>query len=323
MKIVSASRSGIVFCCSILSFSVYAQDYQAYHKDINHAEHLFVHGKIDSALWYYDRAFAAYDFVFAKDAFIAAQVCWKNKNDTEKTGQYLMKGAANGLHTSCLSTAPALYSYLSTQDYLLLEAGLKKARLHFLQHTDTALAREWDMRFKEEQDAKNYNADRNAFSQYKEQVVRNVASIVSLWQKRRIYPGDRVTGLSNDCETMGNTDAFYSLAHYDCMSTLLDSLLWPAVRGGFLHPRDYATLWEFERLRTKGIDAAKYTNPACRSQVRSLCKFNLNWFRDKDPYSIKEVEANRREFWLCEEQTDKAIELLEQREGYKLRFNYR
>ncbi|HTN17905.1 MAG TPA: hypothetical protein VL092_09510, partial [Chitinophagaceae bacterium] len=49
---------------------VSAQDYEAYHNYVNTAEKLLVNGKTDSALWYYDQAFAAYDFVFAKDAFI-------------------------------------------------------------------------------------------------------------------------------------------------------------------------------------------------------------------------------------------------------------
>jgi hypothetical protein len=323
IQILSTARVAFLLLL-LLAQTAAAQDYEAYHRDINHAEKCFVTGKIDSALWYYDQAFAAYNFIFAKDAFIAAQICWKNKTDSQKTGQYLMKGAENGLQTSCLTQSIAILSYLNTPEYLLLEPELKKARLRFNRGIDTSLRKEWQMRFDAEQAAKNLpRSNRNNFLRYKEQVERNVASIISLWQKRHIYPGDQITGLLNDCETMSNTNAFYSLAHYDCMATTLDSMLWPAVRLGFLHPRDYAALWQFERLRTESISPSMYTNPACKTCIRSLCKFNLAWFKEKNRISLKEVERNREEFWLCEEQTDQALQLLEQSEGYKLRFGYR
>jgi len=301
----------------------FAADYKAYHAAVNNAERCLVTRQADSAMWYYDRAFAQYDFVFARDALIAAQIAWKN-GKAQKTSNYLIKGAASGLRAECLGTAPILKSFLSSALYQNLRPQLISANSKFISRTDTLLAREWARRFAMEQAAKNRGVvDGSGFEAYRLVVVDNVQAIERLWQQKKVYPGDQRIGPGANCGELGNMHAFYTLAHYDCMATEHANLLWEAVRTGQLHPCDLAALYEFERLRLESVPAGKYTNSRCKADKRKIMKFNLTWFHETDKASLEEARRNRILYWLCDESVDRAKKELEHKEGYKLNFGYR
>ena len=76
------------------------KDYISYHKNINKAEVLFfMERKTDSALFYYEKVFKDYDFIFVKDLVNAAQIAVYSKKPYRK---YIEQGFEQGLKLSHL-----------------------------------------------------------------------------------------------------------------------------------------------------------------------------------------------------------------------------
>src|SRR6188472_4413618 len=90
----------------IVSFKSFSQktNYIDYHITINKAEELFfLEQKTDSALFYYDKAFKEYDFIFVKDLVNAAQIAIFSNKPYQK---YLERGFYYGLKPSHLDNFP-------------------------------------------------------------------------------------------------------------------------------------------------------------------------------------------------------------------------
>ncbi len=308
---------GAFQCFLLVPSDAFAQHYGKYHKAVNNAEQQMVIGHKDSALHWYRMAFRDYDFIFAKDAVNAAQIALRTPRP-ERADSFLLKGAASGLRLKFLANIPRLAEYVSVPGKEALRQRMTELSGRFTARSDQALTREWKERYREEQTAKNAYHTRQEFLVYREIVQRNVAAVVKLWKTRHVLPGDRVLGLRNDGDEIEQTWAFYSLAHYDCVASTLEDMLWEAVESGMLHPREFAALWAFERLRSPG-DSTRKTNPGCTAVMK---KFNSAWFSDTDSATLAEVKRNRAKYWLCSHETDLGLSTLARTEGYKFRYSY-
>lgn len=119
---------------SICVFSQEKKDYTHYHKEINKAEVFFLkENNVDSCLYYYDKTFEAFDFIFVKDAMNAAQIAYFSKKDYKK---YLIKGFDYGLKLDHLRWIklfePDLKKLLVDKDLLKEHASRKKNYLEKL-----------------------------------------------------------------------------------------------------------------------------------------------------------------------------------------------
>ena len=91
----------LLFCVNCAS----AQDYTLYHRLVNNAERLFfLNRDVESALRCYDSAFAAFDFVFVKDCYMAAQIAYSQTD--KRYVAYMRKGFAHGLQPWHMKMAP-------------------------------------------------------------------------------------------------------------------------------------------------------------------------------------------------------------------------
>jgi hypothetical protein len=87
----------LIIILSLLSNPIKSEDidYSSYHKDINKAEKIFfIYQDFDSSLFYYDKAFLQFDFIFVKDLVNAAQIAFYAKKPYR---DYLIKGFEFGL----------------------------------------------------------------------------------------------------------------------------------------------------------------------------------------------------------------------------------
>ncbi|MCW3123337.1 MAG: hypothetical protein JWQ38_2829 [Flavipsychrobacter sp.] len=103
----------VLFMLYIPITDVIAQeDYRVYHALVNNAERYFFNeGKVDSALLYYDDAFAKFDFAFASDCFMATQIA-VFKND-KRSRNYIIKSYKNGITPHCWNYSPVLKSLIN------------------------------------------------------------------------------------------------------------------------------------------------------------------------------------------------------------------
>ena len=307
----------LVFAFQFITLPCFSQkqrDYLTYHRYINRAEVCLTENKIDSSIAYYDRAFQEFDFAFVKDAYIAAQVAYK-ASDWARLKQYLAKGARYGLTVDCLDESPILVKIKSLYSYKGIADTMQACNRLF--RRNDSLAAEWKERFEKEQRTKNIS-----FDQYKQVVLDNVARIKTLLQTTG-FPGERMLGISGNCTELGNYHAFYTLAHYDFAATEFFDKLWKAVKQGELHPRDFATLCEFESLRMRSVPPAyKIFSPSFKQTPKQLL-FNHAWLKDTTASAIAKAAINRAKYSLCSEQTDRKKRLLEMTEGYRFTFNYK
>lgn len=112
------------FCCHS---QVYGQDYRTYYKIVDSAEkYAFLEASPVLAIQLYDSAFKKFDFVFAKDCFIASQFAYIYNN--KKYEYFLRRGFENGLSISHLKTSKVFRNlvrdttlfYRSFPDYKML-----------------------------------------------------------------------------------------------------------------------------------------------------------------------------------------------------------
>ncbi len=90
------------------------QSYDAYHQLILAAEEFyFLQNNVDSSLFYYDRCFKSFDFIFARDAVNAFQIAYKEGRPID---EFLITAMESGVTPYVLASIPALTDF--TKDSL-------------------------------------------------------------------------------------------------------------------------------------------------------------------------------------------------------------
>jgi hypothetical protein len=316
-------------------FRAAAGDYLNYHRYINLAEYHLVHNQADSVFYYYDKAFGEFDFIFAKDALIAAQFAWKQVN-REKTTAYLLKGARSGLRSKCLDVCPVMKSYTEARFYLPVYDSMRAANQRFEASLDDALRTEWASRFDEQMMTRAEGETGDFMSS----VQRNIVRLKEFVSKGK-FPGEIHTGLADDCSIIGSQNVFYVLVNYDCIITEMHEALWAAVKKGELHPREFASLWEWEFVRsakkwsiankkvfrTAGHQLALVCfkdnpylviNRNCKKEDQQFRHFNL--LLDLENIPSEELNKARAQYYITAIEVDEKKAQLEVTEGYRLFF---
>ncbi len=175
--------------CPFLSFG---QDYRIYHQLINNAERCyFLQGNTDSAFFYYDKAFAAYSFVFARDCYLAAQIACYHKN--EKCTPYLRKCFEMGIDRQQLLLSPVLAPV--AKDSTAFRKRFKEygaLRKKYLARIDAALLADMiRLTCKDQTDKRMPVAD---YAPRLLQTTNHLAGVM----RRYGYPGEKLIGLSQN-----------------------------------------------------------------------------------------------------------------------------
>jgi hypothetical protein len=326
-----------IFVCLFLisSGKLQAQDYLLYHQYINLAESHLVNHNSDSTFYYYDKTFKEFDYVFVKDALIAAEFAWKERNK-EKTIEYLIKGATNGLRSGSIYECPILERFTNQQIYNEVYDQMKAANNEHRGRINMAMRNDWKERSGQPSIAFNTGETGDFITSVQE----NVKEIMRLLAQRK-FPGERSIGISENDKLVGDQSGFYSLANYDCVITELGDSLWKQVKYGQLHPREFARLWEWQYVKSAhninlviGEVAKEWaaqnvvlygrrneyviTNRNCDELKQKNKKFGMLVPADKSEEEL--INKNRKEYYITSLAIDEKKKQLEASEGYRFFF---
>ncbi len=282
-------------------------DYNEYHKLINEAEvHYFINNNIDSALFYYDIAFSAYDKVFARDCMIAIQIAVKHKKNADA---YIIKGFRNGITEHHILSIPFLRDNIRVKELTKLlfvysrKKYLKRINVDYL---------DWLMNFAIQDQCMKVK-DNDIY--YKWLLVKYDS--LKLKIKDWGFPGDFNIGLgqadifkelgvnrkslNERLDTVLCRDLSYFknnkydetlcapfinvlIYHYACGYMYFEKEIKRAIKNGNLHPRDAAAMHDFMfYLHSQGFKyCAKYG------------RFYLNEFYGVSVYGMEEATKRGR-----------------------------
>lgn len=237
------------------------KDYRVYHTQINKAEYLFFcEQKTDSALYYYDKTFSEFDFIFVKDIVNAMQIAKFSKKDYKN---YLHLGFKFGLKVQHLNRYP-----LFKDDYtkLLVDKELQKSyqvnRKIYLEKIDYKYL-DWiykiGLKDQIDKNGKDY-----------ERVIRKTVASLKDSISMKGFPGEQLIGIADstvfrdagrwepdfkkragkkilwlaDDDLLSQHWPFIIFYHNHCSYVELKGLLIKEMIKGNIHPRDIGTIYD-------------------------------------------------------------------------------
>lgn len=235
-----------------------AQDYKLYHELVNRAEICFFSkNNPDSAFYYYDKAFATFDFAFASDCFMSAQMAYSRKNP--KYIGYLNKGFQNGIRREDLSLSKAFAPLTDQRTFSAIFPSYTSLREKYLKRIRTGLLRRVSRDVSADQQEKN--SDMNTYAPIINKRLANFETLT----KANGFPGDKLIGLSQEniwaelgldtayyrisfdgsyYTALGQTEIFPMLVHHECVYSWLKNYWGGWILKGEIHPREVALLYD-------------------------------------------------------------------------------
>ncbi len=257
----------LFFILSHFSFAqTHKQNYSQYHRKINKAETLFfIEKKVDSALYYYDNVFTAYDFIFVKDLINAAQIAAYSKKPYQK---YIEQGFEQGLKISHLKEYPLLNKFYTTapKNKKLLQT-YETNRKKYRERIDfTYLDFTYKMAIRD-QTNKHEKKSHASYIRKVSQITERIKDSI----KKRGFPGDRTIGISDSTifkeikksqldlynQRKYNKELWHMTSdekelnakytviiylHNPCSYDIYKKILYKEMLKGNIHPRDIALL---------------------------------------------------------------------------------
>ena len=142
----------------ILLFSLcatgYCKDYTYYYRHAQYAEEYLLDGDFKQALNHYDSAFRGYDFKFARDCYIAAQIA-AYSNNHELTYKYLCYCVKAGVRLGCLLRRNIFIPFKQSAYNKKLEEAYPYLWKQYIRSIDTNLNKHAAQRYLDEQNAKS------------------------------------------------------------------------------------------------------------------------------------------------------------------------
>lgn len=333
-------------CITILIFiipqlRIFCQNmnYFAYHDYINKAESFYFNdNNVDSSLFFYDKAFAEFDYVFVKDPLIAAQIAFYNKKPFKN---YLIKGFGVGLefdHLSEIRLFDSIYNNLISDDSLRIKFSIR--RKLYLQSIDFSyryqMSREW---ISDQLDKHKNNYDQLMFDR--------MGRLLNLIDSKG-FPGAKIIGIDDnlmfseigkpeldakntitkyakDLKYLGLDEEILStkfvmiiLYHNICSFVELKGIVNELIARGEVHPREIGFIYDHMFMN---FNNAKL---ACKIPARDSGVFKLNQYQDySDVRCSKEVvDIIRKKWHIVPLSVDIAKKDYEKKFGFKLFYGF-
>ena len=319
----------LLFCTSCFCQT---KDYIEYHKSINKAEEFFfMEEKADSALFYYDRVFAGYDFIFVKDLVNAAQIAAFSGRPYLK---YIEQGFEQGLKLSHLKNYPLFAkAYPALLKDRKLQEAYNKSRKKYLSGINFKYL---DWMYKTAIKDQQHKLKKNYSALVRQTTDRLMDSVV-----KRGFPGDRIIGIGDSTifkeinkpwldlyeQRKKDKGLFYMtsdehilsqhypqvmLVHNSCSYHLYKNILLDEMKKGNIHPRDIALIYD-NMYRYKG-EFAHYCD-----KVALKGAYRLNLFTDYSKLNnIAETNEMRKKLYIVSTDVDEKKREYEMKYGFKL-----
>lgn len=305
----------IIFTIGFL-FSNQQLDYLEYHTEFSKIEELIIEEKFAEAELKIIELFEEHEVKFVKDYVIASQVSFLNKNRNLAI-EYIFQSIKNGVKIECLKLIKLLNQELTATDWELIEQEYKELRKSYLKRINLSQYQEFHKRYQKEQDSKRTEY-------YKITVYSNFDRIIELINKGE-FPNEKSIGIDNqrlaksisDCD-LGNSKIIVTLLHYDYpISEIGEKKLIEAIKRGNLHPREFATIYNFEKNKQSVLyKKSTKKNPP-------LPRYNFNFPFGSKIDNLEKVNSDRAKFGICKYEVDAKKEKIENRYGIQLSFNYK
>lgn len=307
--------SPLLFICYLAIIGLpSSSDYLVYHKQINQALQLTAAKDFVAAQEKMEFTIEQFDFVFAKDYMIAAQLAAQNK-DESKAIYFLEKAVEGGCLLSCIKAIRVfddLRESSSWADLLLQEDVLRK---NYLESIQLDLLIEFCDRYQFEQERK-----RNA--SYQAAVYDNFNRIKEIIEEQG-FPGEHLIGLDycklaprlQDCY-LGNSKVIVTLLHYDYpIAELGETVFLEAIRAGNLHPREFALIYNYEISKLSVLYKKSF------KKLEPLAKYHFNFPFGKKIDKLEMVNIDRAKFGIVAVEVDDVLSVIAKEYGMIFNFS--
>ena len=323
------------FLLFFLSISCLSQskNYFVYHSLINKAEELFfVQNKLDSSLYYYEKVFSDYDFIFVKDLVNASQIAFYSKKPYKK---YIKQAFEQGLKIDYLSEIPL---FKNEYKKLILDKVLNDL---FLENRKKYLAK-IDIEYRDFTYDLGINDQKHKHLKGGAYDVKKHESIIKLNKKIEIkgFPGDKIVGIADATifkELKSKYKDFYERFKNDkllksyftsndealseqlimCVlihefssfsNSYLNSIWLKEIKKGNIHPRDVALLHD-NTYRSDYASLTKIKGYYLNNIFAPYIKKNIN---------RKEINNMRKNLHIVSLEVDEKKKEFEVFHGFKL-----
>ena len=314
MKLITATLL-IIYGLSIYNLDPKV-DYLAYHKQVNQALELTSKAHFVKAQEKLELIMKQYDFVFAKDYMIAAQLAAHNQDEV-KAIQFLEKAVEGGCLLSCVPKLSVFDDLCKSAAWDSLKLKEKALRKNYIKSIETDLLTEICERYQFEQDRKGTKL-------YKTVVYDNFKRIKEITEEHG-FPGERLLGLDysrlaqklDDCD-FGNSKVVVTLLHYDSpIAELGEAFFLEAIRAGNLHPREFANIYNYE------VSKVSVLYGKSNKSLESLPEYHFNFPFGKKIEDYKRVNKDRAKFEIVALEVDERLAVLADKYGMKFEFGYK
>ena len=317
-------------------------NYTLYHSYINTAEKLFfIDNKADSSLYYYEKAFNTFDFIFVKDLVNAAQIAYFSNKPFKN---YLAKGFDFGLkipHLYSINLFKPIYNDLVNDKYLQKEYSIRREK--YIKHIDFEyLSFVYKMYISDQLDKRKSKEEYDEIKLKDINLLRNKIKTKGFPSAKKIgiddktifseigKPdqdidilktkfSDKLDYLSADEEILSSKFIFVILIHNKCAYNELSDLFKDLLMKGEIHPREIGLL--YDNMYRNEVNTKKYD---CKALNSDTGLFFLNMFCPYNQMFCSEDQSDLlREKWsIVPLAVDRAKKEYERLYGFKLFFGF-
>lgn len=253
----------ILFSCTIFAQT----DYVKYHQEARFIESKILDSSYTEAIEQYKHMLSTYDFVFAEDCFRAAQTA-AFVNDTANAFSFLERAALQGVTQQRIVSDSLLSGLRKSEYWSTFEQVYSTNRNNYLSGINWELRQkinelyELDQKYRDKHELHLWNFLWRPFIWMKwkkitAEIVEN--ELIPLIQTYG-FPGERLIGVDDarfhhkhKWDQIKSNFAFMILIHYFSVPRCADfnELLLSQIKTGNIHPRQYASLIDFQATNGK------------------------------------------------------------------------
>ena len=291
MKKILSLYFFILSCTNTYSQSNYIE----YHKDARLIESHILDSSYLKAVKLYKDLFSKYDFVFAEDCFRAAQTA-AFINDSVNSFLFLERAIHQGVTKESIVHDSILIDLKKMKDWSMFENNYDSIRDEYLATI------EWDLRQKinEIYDLDQKHRDKHELHpwnflwrpfiwiKWKKTTKKIVENELIPFIRKNGFPNEKLIGIDEASfhhkqkhDHLKSNYAFMILIHYYSIPRTADfnELLLSQIKSGNIHPRQYASLIDFQAYVGKG----KYYKGLHYNE----------WHHSKNEKEIEQINKNR------------------------------
>ncbi len=307
---------------------VNGQLFDRYHRLISVAEeHYFLENNVDSALFYYQRCFESFDFVFARDAVNSVQIAYR---EGRELAYFLQIAFTAGVRPDVLAHIPALGDFARDS---LPDKGIMREydiyRTRYLARIDVAcLNKVYRLGIKDQLN-KDHTETRALFRLAAEfglpgekncgvealdlhlELGRGVEDFLHLRDSMTVARGKNIRYYTLDNTSLRMHIPLVIMLHDYCTYKHHEEALHTAWLNGFIHARDIGCVYD-NAFRGEGSECLMVPNQGI---------FGLNMFVKPAHMDIKKANQLRARWGICSVETDIKKKELE-KEGYQFIWDY-